>query len=148
MNERQLAAFVTLRDPDDYPAGTCVAWMDSANRVCGKHADGYLCRKHRTVAELRVEKERERLRAKKARGADHDAKHARAQRLLDELGRVEARLTRLDPTWNQAPQRLDHGVLNTPLRRRIPTETRIAEMAALHARRNTIRRDLGLTGPP
>lgn len=50
---RRLAIYLAVNDPDDYPAGQCVAWMDSADRLCGKPTDVYLCPRHRKVAERR-----------------------------------------------------------------------------------------------
>jgi len=66
----QLANFVALREATDYPAGTCAAWMDSAERVCAKAttaADTYLCKRHTGVARARATQAVERQLARAAR---------------------------------------------------------------------------------
>lgn len=53
----QLANYMALRPLEFYPAATCVAWMDSADRVCGKPAtanDTHLCARHSTAARKRL----------------------------------------------------------------------------------------------
>ena len=54
--DKQLAAYVVLRL--DRPSDVCAAWMDSADRVCGKAAiSPWLCKRHKVVAEKRAAKQ-------------------------------------------------------------------------------------------
>lgn len=47
-----LARTVALRD--DFADGVCPAWMEAAERVCGRPPSvGYLCSRHHKVAEHR-----------------------------------------------------------------------------------------------
>lgn len=130
-----LASTVALRiSPFD---GTCPAWIESAERRCGKRATkGYLCSRHHKVAVKRLEQrqakdaaQRERAEAKRA---------ARRPKVQAELDRVNARMKQLSP--DSGP--LDHGVLNTPLRRRALTDSQISEMAALVDRRARLMQEL------
>lgn len=150
MNPRDLATFValpgTLTDDD---GTTCVAWLEKADRVCGKPAD-WLCLRHEQVALRRMEK----AYAKAA----HQKKVREAFRRQQEpiwradLAKVEARLDRLDPfrrdtaLINLDPFRRDTAVINTPLSTRLPSEARIHELAQLHEKRASLRRSLGLDG--
>lgn len=137
---RSLALQVALRDPDDYPDGTCVAWMDSASRACGKPCEDYLCPRHIKVAQRKQVAEAERIERRDQR-ATARAEAARPRREA-ELAKVENRIRTLDP--QRAPGGLDHGVLNTNLRTRMPSPERIHELAELHARRKDLRRQLGM----
>ncbi|WP_028472952.1 hypothetical protein [Nocardioides alkalitolerans] len=132
-----LASHVALRHPDDYPAGTCVAWMDAADRVCGKPAT-YLCARHEKAARARVEKAVERENARRAKA--QAAAPARRVALAAELEEVEARLNRIDPLRRESTT--DGAVVNTPLATRLPSDSRIAELAQLHERRERLARDL------
>lgn len=56
-HDTSLASHVALRLDDRDPA-LCAAWMESAERVCGRDADApWLCSRHRKVAEKRAGKE-------------------------------------------------------------------------------------------
>lgn len=137
-----LARFVALplRGLDEYPAGTCVAWMEGPAKVCGKAADFYLCPRHIKVAQRKQAAEAERIERRDQR-ATARAEAARPRREA-ELAKIENRIRTLDP--QRAPGGLDHGVLNTNLRTRMPSPERIHELAVLHARRKDLRRQLGM----
>lgn len=88
MNAADLAqAYLAVGRVENYPPGTCVAWMDSADRVCGKPAEDYACPRHRKVALARLERDVER--EKRQREA---ARERVAHVDLDELRAEHARL--------------------------------------------------------
>ena len=130
METKQLAGFVALRDVEDYPVGTCVAWMDSAERVCGKAAD-YLCPRHAKVAQGKLDKAVARHNAAAAkRAASAPERAAKAQAELD---RIERRLGQIDPM--RKGEAFDPAMVNLPLAGRMPSDSRITELARLHERR-------------
>lgn len=54
--DKGLALQVAIRV--DRPADTCAAWMDAADRICGKAAVApWLCKRHKAVAEKRAAKQ-------------------------------------------------------------------------------------------
>ena len=56
MNAETLASFVVLGRVVDRPTDVCAAWIDSADRTCGKPAaEPWLCRRHVTVATKRAD---------------------------------------------------------------------------------------------
>lgn len=90
-----LALTVALDRPDSW--GTdCPAWIESADRKCGKPRDhGYLCKRHHAVAVQRLAKQAE----KKAAA---DERHRVEQERLRpgreaRLDRINAEIRRLDP---------------------------------------------------
>lgn len=115
---------------DDYPAGTCWAWMDAAERVCGAAeapATPHLCGKHATVARRRAIARAER---EAARRAAYDAETERLRPKAEaQMAALRLRLAQLD-----RPVRADAAVVNVPLSRRMPTDEQIAEIVALDAR--------------
>ena len=139
MDAKLLAGLLALRAVEDYPAGTCVAWMDAADKVCGRAASPYLCGRHEKVAARRLEKLRAEHEQDQARAAQRRAE--REPRLRDELQRIEARLDRIDPL--RTDTRRDPAMVNLPLSTRLPSDARIAELARLHLRRDSLRRLLG-----
>ena len=79
---------------DHYPAGTCWAWMDTAERVCGKpegNQAAHLCNRHADVAlrKAHAEVARERARAERLRVAMVEKAPVALPRLRAELARVE-----------------------------------------------------------
>lgn len=90
-----LALTVALDRPDSW--GTdCAAWIESADRKCGKPREhGYLCKRHHAVAVRRLAKQAE----KKAAA---DERHRVEQERLRpgreaRLDRINAEIRRLDP---------------------------------------------------
>lgn len=139
MTPETLAGLVVLGDLNTAPTNVCGAWMESAERRCGRPAaDPWLCTRHLKVAQQRAIKH-----AAKDR-ADHEKAQAReaaaAPKLRAELARINARLARLDPP-RTGP--LDHGVLNTPIRTRMYSDSRITELAWLHERRKQLMQRVG-----
>lgn len=138
-----LALQVTLAgcSLDQYPAGTCPAWIDARDAACGRATTrGGLCARHHTVAERRLAKA-----VIKRRDLVEQVRVERERRRPGreaELARIESRLDSIDPF--RASGRGDVAEVNTPLSSRIPTDARIAELADLHKRRAHLRRALGL----
>ena len=133
MKPETLASFVVLGRVDDRPTDVCGAWIDSADRTCGKPAAvPWLCRRHVTVAIKRAEAYAAREAARRERA---DARRVeRAPKLRARLATVEARIRQLDP-----PTREDGAVVNVPLARRMPTDNQIAELAQLVHERDRLR---------
>ena len=137
MTPETLASFVVLGRVDDRPTDVCAAWIDSADRTCGKPAaEPWLCRRHITVATKRadayVAREVGRRECAEARRVE------RAPKLRAQLAKVEARIRQLDP-----PSRDDGAVVNVPLARRMPTDNQIAELARLVHERDRLRAEVG-----
>lgn len=132
-----LASMVALRYADRDPH-FCAAWIESADRVCGKPGESWMCPRHEKVARARLLKAIEKDRADRVK-AEAERERMRPKWEAD-LERVEARLGQLDPPMRP----FDHGEQNMPLRKRIPSDARIHEMAGLHKQRDYLRMRLGL----
>lgn len=133
MTPETLASFVVLGRVIDRPTDVCGAWIDSADRTCGKPAAvPWLCRRHVTVAIKRAEAYAAREVARRERAEARRVE--RAPKLRARLATVEARIRQLDP-----PTRGDGAVVNVPLARRMPTDNQIAELARLVHERDRLR---------
>ncbi|WP_299306067.1 hypothetical protein [uncultured Brachybacterium sp.] len=135
--DRGLALTVALRL--DSPHEQCAAWIESADRVCGRDAiRPWLCKRHETVAKRRLEKEvaQEKAQAEKARQRAEKQLPAREAR----LARIDARLDQIDPF--RADGNADTAAMCAPLSQRLPSDTRIAELARLHRERDALVRTL------
>lgn len=62
MTNRTLALSVAAGSVDTHP-GKCVYWIDSADHMCGKPTNDYLCARHVTVATRRALKAADKRRA-------------------------------------------------------------------------------------
>lgn len=137
MPPETLASFVVLGRVDNRPTDVCAAWIDSADRICGKPApEPWLCRRHVTVAIKRAEAYAAREVARRERAEARRVE--RAPKLRARLAAVEARIHQLDP-----PTRGDGAVVNVPLARRMPTDNQIAELARLVHERDRLRAEVG-----
>lgn len=77
ISDNGLAALVTTRPPDGWADG-CVAWVAVRDAQCGRpRAEGWLCRRHHTVAWRRATRA---LRVRQARGAAYARAYARHYR--------------------------------------------------------------------
>ena len=105
---RLLASMVAVR-LDGHDPAVCAAWIDSADRVCGRPSVApWLCRRHETVARKRAEKSA-------AHDRERAAKHAARQEELRpgreaRLAVVQAEIDRLDPprdmySWRHMTER-------------------------------------------
>jgi len=132
-----LASFVVLGRVVDRPTDVCAAWIDSADRTCGKPAAvPWLCRRHVTVAIKRADAYAARETVRRERADTRRVE--RAPKLRARLATVEARIRQLDP-----PSRDDGAVVNVPLARRMPTDNQIAELARLVHERDRLRAEVG-----
>lgn len=132
-------ALATLVAAGPLSPGTCNAWMESADRRCGKpETHPYLCDRHVTVALRRAKKAAEKARSDAAKTAAWRSENVPKMRA--ELDRVEDEIRRLDPP---ATAHLDHGSLNTPLRTRMPSDAKIERLARLNQRREHLRAIVG-----
>ena len=137
-NAEALASMVAVGDLRS--DGTCNAWMDSADRRCGKPATHpYLCDRHVKVAIVRAKKDAEKRLAEARKRAEWRAVNEPKWRA--ELTKITAEITRLDPPTGP----LDHGILNTPLRTRVPSDAKISRLADLWARRKRLENLLGVS---
>ena len=140
--DRGLALTVALRL--DSPHEQCAARIESADRVCGRDAiRPWLCKRHETVAKRRLEKEvaQEKAQAEKAQ-AEKARQRAEKQRPAREarLARIDARLDQIDPF--RADGNADTAAMCAPLSQRLPSDTRITELARLHRERDALVRTL------
>ena len=135
LTHRQLAGYVALRV--DGPDGECPAWIESADRRCGKPATvGLLCKRHHTIALKRLARDINKAAAENAK--HRAAREVALPKYRVRLAQVEARINQLDP-----PMRRDGAIVNMPLHKRMPTDNQISELARLHAEREQLRRRLG-----
>lgn len=114
----------------DYPPGTCWAWMDSAGRVCAAPevpVTPHLCARHATVARRRATATAERATRRAARAAAETERLRPAAEM--EMATLRRRIAHLDP-----PVVADGAVVNVPLRKRMPTDAQLVEIAAATAR--------------
>lgn len=141
--DRTLAATVALR-LDTRPHNRCAAWIESADRVCGKPsaAHPWLCARHATVAKRRLAKAaaEDEARADRYRAEQERMRPVREAR----LAAVEARLRQIDPILRDGPGG-DRAAQHAPLAQRLPSDARIEELARLHKLAAGLRRDLGLS---
>ena len=115
---------------DHYPTGTCWAWMDSAGRVCAAPEDPTtprLCARHATVARRKAAAATERDARRAARAAAETERMRPAAET--EMAALRRRISHLDP-----PTPTDGAVVNVPLRKRMPTDAQLVEIAAAPAR--------------
>ena len=138
-----LATFVVLPRPANWNQdGQCEAWMEQAERQCGRErmAGSWLCKRHDTTARRRMAariakeaRQREQARAE----AD-----ARRPRLIAQLRQVEARIATLDP---EPPTRDLAALGSAPMQRYRSrySDARIHELAELHSRRVQLRSSIG-----
>ncbi|ASK67333.1 hypothetical protein CFK39_15915 (plasmid) [Brachybacterium avium] len=135
--DRGLALTVALRL--DRSHEQCAAWIESADRVCGRDAlRPWLCKRHETVAKRRLEKEvaQEKAQAEQARQRAEEQRPAREAR----LAQINARLDQIDPF--RADGNADTAAMCAPLSQRLPSDTRIAELARLYRERDALMRTL------
>jgi len=141
IKDEDLAAMVALR-LDRTPA-QCAAWIESADRVCGRDAARpWLCKRHETVAARRLTKalaDRE-ARAEKSRAAREERRRNDQAR----LEAVEAQLDRLDPFRDGTAA--DRAAACAPLSHRLPSDSRIAKLARLHDEADRLRARLSVSG--
>lgn len=133
-----LFRFVALRE--DYPAGTCWAWMDSAERVCGK-PDGdkaaHLCNRHAVVAARKGEAVVARDQA--ARLRMRVLARAKLPRLRAELAALDALIARIDPSLPTDDLAAYGGNVHPSIARQVRvTDSKIARMADLYRRRDPL----------
>ena len=95
-NPQHLAAMVTLRPELLKDGQPCPAWLEAADRECGKPAThGYLCKRHDTVAQRKLAKELERLKQEQEQRAARRAENLPKWR--ERLTQVESEMNQLDP---------------------------------------------------
>lgn len=120
------------------PAGVCVAWMERADRRCGRPSgDTWLCPRHERIAHRRLDALAERIERDRAASARRRAE--RESRIREELARIERRIDAIDPLF-KGPR--DNAVVNLPRSQRLPSDARIAELAELHQRAQRLRSQL------
>ena len=131
---------------DDYPSGTCWAWVDSAGRACGRPDtadEPHLCVRHSAVARRRFDAQVESDAAKRAR-RDRLAV-ARLPKLREQLAQVDAEIARRDPPPPTTDPAAYGGVGSTTAtgyRRRLLTASNITRLAELHTVRKSLATEL------
>lgn len=135
-----------VRDRRDYDPGRCAAWMGSKQHICGKPRGKcpYLCDLHYRVGKNRQakRKEKEAARLEKLR-ADVEAQRPK---LEARLATIEKRLDKIDPLRNVSDRDHEdwHAQVNLPLSKRLPSGSRLSELAALHDERDYLLAKLGV----
>lgn len=146
LDEAILANQVALRLDTWEPSHGCPAWIDSADRQCGRpNTIGYLCKRHHTVAvrrldalEAKAEKRREEREAYRAENLP------RWRELLDKVG---AEIERSDPP-RLADRAAYTGHVHKSLRRqqsRLLSDSNVKRMAELWRRHDELTRKIGRT---
>jgi len=143
----QLLLQVALRD-DYKPSAPCPAWIESADRTCGREpTHDYLCKRHDTIARRRHadslhretqerERQRERIRAHRA---------ANLTKWRTRLERIESEITSFNAagvTDRAAYTGLVHPSIN---RKRMAalSDSNVQRMAKLHSEAETLRKLIG-----
>lgn len=125
---------------EDYPPGTCWAWMDGPEKVCGRPEgdDPHLCTRHAGIA-------RRRAHAAVAKEAESKTRRdiaslAALPRRRAKLDRIDAEIARLDPPPPTDDVAAFGGVGSTAARRYQDrfTPDRIHRLAELHEARRTL----------
>lgn len=141
MNDLDLMLAVALTDEID----PCPAWMETAERRCGKaRAIGFLCQRHHAVAVRRLQARQAADAAQAEEAAERRARKLPAWRA--ELDRVEARMRVLDPPADVTDRAAYTGAVHPSLRRRqarLLSDSRVEEMARLVVRAEQLRRLIG-----
>ena len=131
-----LASVVALRVDNIGP--TCPAWIDSADRRCGKpQTDGYLCNRHAKVA-------RRTLAARLAVDATRSERHATDRAILlpakrARLADVEAEIARREPKLPNDRAAYTGNVHPSIARRGHLSDANVTRMAALHREAEQLR---------
>lgn len=114
-------------------AGECAWWVESRQARCKKATvpNIRVCQYHERVYLRRVEKHRAEHAARAERNRPRD--EARAAKRAERRAQIDAELERL-----VGPIGGDRAAVNTPLRGRIPSDTKIARVAALYAERDRL----------
>lgn len=142
-----IGLYQILAVSDHCPEGTCWAWMDSAERVCGKpEAVEHLCQRHELVALARIEKRRQKLAEQAERRRERAVRNLGANRaklanLLTDLERIERRMNQLDPPPPTTDPAAWGGVGNSAsarYRKRVTDDRVISEMVELYKRRDWV----------
>ena len=139
-----LALTVALPRPERWGA-SCPAWIESADRKCGKpRTEGYLCKRHHTVAVRRLAVRREVDARQSEQAAERRARNLPLWR--EELARIEKRMAALDPPLATTDRAAYGGVLHPSIvreRARRWSDSRVEEMARLVNRAEDLRRWIG-----
>lgn len=129
---------------DDGTAGTCWAWMEAAERVCGRPEDArtpHLCARHAKVALARAQRDLER-RAVQTMSPERRAMIE--ERLGRNAGALADVVRKLDRLTGIPAGPLDHGILNTPIRGRMITDAQLDKYRALTERRDDLESRIAL----
>lgn len=142
--DHALAMMVSLRIDDWTLEQGCPAWIESADRACGREpAKGMLCRRHHTVASRRWNQERQRR-----EDAARDAALKRSRMIPEwqaELARVEAEIERLDQPVVRDRAAVG-GAVHPSIRkaqRRLMSDANVRRMAELWRRHEELTRKIG-----
>lgn len=145
-----LASMLALGQPTNWHPTGCVAWVESADRVCARtRAEGLLCKRHHTVAVRRfaAEVEREKTRRAKWRAHREEQLARHGDRWRAELAKIEARMRVLDPPPETTDRAAYGGAVHPSIRRRQiarMSDARVEEMARLIRRAEVLRSKLGI----
>lgn len=143
-NHLALADQVALRMDNWKPEQGCPAWIESADRQCGKpNKEGYLCMRHHTVAVRRYEDHLLRERTKR------ELREAWREKSLPlwraELAKVDAEIERRDQPVVRDRAAVG-GVVHRSIRKKqaaLMSDTNVRRMAALWAKHEELTKLIG-----
>ena len=131
---RTAGIYLTLAISDHYPAGTCWAWMEKAEKACGRPegAEPHLCPRHEVVARRRLD---QRIAREAARNVQRKTDSiSKLPKLRAQLAKVEAEIERRDPKPPTDDPAAFGGVGCTTTARwqkRVMSDSNISRMATL-----------------
>lgn len=133
--------YLTLAISDHYPAGTCWAWMDAAEKVCGRPESAdepHLCTRHIRVAIRKRDKREQEDEEKRRRRQAYRVR--KMPEWDEELRRIDREIARLDPPPPTRDPAAYLGEGSTAGRRYQAkyTPSRIHRLAKLHERRREL----------
>ena len=126
--------YLTLAISDHHPAGTCWAWMEKAEKACGRPegAEPHLCPRHEVVARRRLD---QRIAREAARNVQRKTDSiSKLPKLRAQLAKVEAEIERRDPKPPTDDPAAFGGVGCTTTARwqkRVMSDSNISRMATL-----------------
>ena len=131
---RTAGLYLTLAISDHHPAGTCWAWMEKAEKACGRPegAEPHLCSRHEVVARRRLD---QRIAREAARNVQRKTDSiSKLPKLRAPLAKVEAEIERRDPKPPTDDPAAFGGVGCTTTARwqkRVMSDSNISRMATL-----------------
>lgn len=143
-----LAFYVAIQNTNNWPADTCVAWVESKAATCGRdRSQGYLCTRHHTTATKRREKDVEKVmaRVEKRRAELAEKRRLHSDDWKAKLAWVETELARRTGTLTD--DRAAYGGVGVPAiekhRNRQFSDTNVQRVGELLREQKRLRKLIG-----